>query len=134
MTIALVESPHYRLTLDPVCAEDRVPSVAFDIAVELQMPFQRATLLVKECWFSHEQLNSFEAGLLNLLSAEHGTAKLINLSEKPILQLTREGNSLRTVFSMSDTLSMAETTFTFNGYAAELDQVHRNLSSYEKWW
>lgn len=134
MTIVLIDSPELRLTLDPVRTEDTVPSVAFDVTAQLMMPFQTATLLIKECWFSHDELNAFEGALLIMLGEHDGTAQLANLSEKTILQFTKEGDELRTVFTMADTIGMAETTLKLNGYASEAHQIHSNLSSYEKWW
>jgi hypothetical protein len=61
--IDLSTSQELQLRLDPVASEDRFPSVAFDIEAKLTMPFPQTTISIKQCWFSHTDLNRFEEGL-----------------------------------------------------------------------
>jgi hypothetical protein len=134
MSLVFSTSPELRVSLDPVRTEDRVPSVAFDLLIEVAMPFQTARITSKERWFTHEALNKFENELLTLRSAEHGSAVLQDMSERPVLRVMRQGNEVTTTVRTEDTTQMVVTAVESRGYASELEALHEQLRSYEKWW
>jgi hypothetical protein len=134
MCIVLCSSPELKISLDPVRLEERVPSVAFDLLVQVEMPFQQARITIKERWFTHDALNGFEDELSDLRSTESGEATLLDMSERPVLQIVRQGSEIKTVIRSSDSMKMIGTVVEVKGYAAEVAILHKQLCSYEKWW
>lgn len=134
MSLVLCTSQELKLSLDPVDVEERIPSVAFDLLVEIAMPFQQARITSKECWFTHDALNRFEDQLSDLRSNERGLAILLDMSDRPVLQISREGNEVKTIVRTTDTLRLVTTTVEVHGYASEISILHEQLCSYEKWW
>lgn len=63
MILELITSVSFQLRLEPIGSDDRFPSVAFRVEANMDMPSWRATLIAKECWFSYQSLNDFEAAL-----------------------------------------------------------------------
>jgi len=134
MALALTTSRELQIELEPARIENRIPSVAFDIRVVLSMPFQETLIRIKECWFSHEALNQFEEELADLRSTEDGKATLANMSELPIIEISRTGNAIVTTVRSSDTVGMSATTLQMNGYAVEVAEMLEHIRNYEKWW
>jgi hypothetical protein len=134
MHLALVNSPEFQITLDPAQVEDRVPSVAFNVLADLHMPFQAASVRIKECCFTHAALNEFEQQLSALRTQARGSATLSNMSGLSILTVVRDGNRITTSINASDTVQMASTTIEVNGSASEIARMYGNIRSFAKWW
>jgi hypothetical protein len=134
MALVLTTSKELQIVLEPVQVEDRYPSVAFDVRARLVMPFQETTVVVKECWFTHEALNQFEDKLADLRSLEFGKVALLNMSEFPVLEISREGNATVTTIRSTDTMGMSSSTIQVKGYAQDIAVMLEHLRSYEKWW
>ena len=134
MCIVLTTSPELKISLDLVRTEDRVPSVAFNLLVEVNMPFQQSRVSANECWFKHEALNRFEDQLADLRSTEGGTATLSDMSDRPVLRVIRVGNEIKTTVRTTDTMQMETTVVEVHGYASEIAVLWEQLRSYEKWW
>lgn len=134
MSLVLTTSPELKVSLDPVRTEERIPSIAFDLLVEVTMPFQAARITSKERWFTHEALNRFEDQLLALCSTEDGSAALLDMSEKSVLRVIRQGAEITMTVHTEDTTRMVTTVVESRGYASELGTLHEQLRSYEKWW
>jgi hypothetical protein len=134
MSIVLSLSKELKVSLDPVRSEERIPSVSFDLLVEVEMPFQEARIKAKERWFTYDALNRFENELSDLRSAESGMATLLDMSDRAVLEIVREGNEVKTTVRIMDTMKMVITIVESHGYALELSKLHEQLSAYEKWW
>ena len=134
MALVLTSSKELQIVLEPVRVEDRLPSVAFDVQFKLLMPFQESAIFIKECWFTHEELNQFEEQLADLRSMDEGKAILHNMSEFPVLEISRKGNAMVTTVRSADTMGTSSSIIQLNGYAQEVAEMLEHLRGYEKWW
>lgn len=132
--IELLRLQELTVSLDPVRAEDRVLSVAFNIVAEMTLPFQSGRLELKECWFEHSALNDFEAQIKALRHEESGRAVLCDMSNKPILRCERKDAEVRFEVIAMDTMGMGRATLEVQGYASEIDDLYQALRDYPKWW
>ena len=134
MKLVLGTSPALRISLNPVRTEDQIPSVAFDLLVEVAMPFQGARITSNERWFSYEALNAFEAQLSNLRDMELGSATLQDMSERPVVDIAREGNEITMAVRIADTTQSVTTVVEVRGCAPEVATLYEQLASFPKWW
>lgn len=134
MTIDLSTSQELQLRLDPVASEDRFPSVAFDIEAKLTMPFQQTTISIKECWFSHTDLNRFEEGLGTLCHQENGSAVLLNMDGIPIVAVDRNNETITTRVQATDTAGIGKVVLEVTGYPSEIAAMLEKVREYPKWW
>ncbi len=134
MALVLASSRELQISLEPVRVEDRLPSVAFDLLAKLTMPFQEATVQIRECWFTHDALREFECQLSELRSLETGSAALLDMSENAIVRIARNGGNIVITIRASDTMGMSSTVIELNGYSAEISEMLGHLREYEKWW
>ncbi|MGZ0079704.1 hypothetical protein [Methylomonas sp. YC3] len=134
MTLDLSTSQELQLRLDPVASEDRFPSVAFDVEAKFTMPFQQTTISIKECWFSHADLNRFEEELGNLCRQETGTAVLLNMSGDPIVAVERCNQEITTRVQATDTVGIGKVVLEVTGYPSEVPVMLEKVREYPKWW
>lgn len=134
MTIDLSTAQEFQLRLDPVASEDRFPSVAFDIEAKLTMPFQQTTISIKECWFSHADLNRFEEELGTLCHQENGSAILRNMDEVPIVAVDRNNDGITIRVQATDTVGVGKVVLEVAGYLSEIATMLEKVREYPKWW
>ncbi|HEX5337870.1 MAG TPA: hypothetical protein VFW53_05490 [Gallionella sp.] len=134
MTIDLSTSKELQLHLDPVASEDRFPSIAFDIEAKLTMPFQQTTISIKECWFSHADLNRFEDELGTLCHQEYGSAILRNMDEAQIVAVDRNNDRITIRVQAADTAGIGKVVLEVTGYPSEIATMLEKVRGYPKWW
>lgn len=134
MTLDLITTQELQLSLDPVASEERFPSVAFNIEARFSMPFQHTAITIKECWFSHTDLNKFEEELRLLCGQEKGRATLRNMDGMSIVSLKRHEEKVATRIHATDTVSMGKVVLTVAGYPGELRSMLEKIREYPKWW
>ena len=130
----LINNIELELTFDMVGVDDHLPSVAFDIGVYWNMPFQNAKIEIKECWFECAALNAFEDSIKNLINNESGKVVLANLSDYPILSFSKSGQEMNTEIFSKDTSGRGTLSLKVKGYSSELSGVLQKLREFEKWW
>jgi hypothetical protein len=134
MTLILISDSELHLSFDPTGIEERIPSVGFDVVADFSMPFQQTTLRIKDCWFTHEALRSFENKLQALKDCDLGEAVLSNMSDFPILRIARSGEKITTTISSTDSSGIGISSLTVSGYSSEIPQMLCKLRAFEKWW
>lgn len=130
----LIRDNELEVTFDIASAEDHLPSVAFNLGISWNMPFQNAKINIKECWFSCSALDEFEESLKNLIQSEEGKAILSNLSSYPILSFTKSGSKMHTELFIQDTSGLGKLSLKVDAYSSELPLVLEKLRGFEKWW
>ncbi len=130
----LIRDNEVEVTFDMVGVEDHLPSVAFDIGITSSMPFQKAQIKIKECWFSCSAIDEFEKALKSLIKTEEGKVVLLNLSEYPIISFSKSGSVMITELFISDTFGLVKLSLKVDGYSSELPLILERLQGFEKWW
>ncbi len=134
MILELITSVSFQLRLEPIGSDDRFPSVAFRVEANMDMPSWRATLIAKECWFSYQSLNDFEAALKELIRKPVGIASLVELGGSSTVTITKNEDALSTEINMQDTMNCGTSKITVNGFASEITEIIEKLREYPKWW
>lgn len=134
MILELITSVSFQLRLEPIGSDDRFPSVAFRVEANMDMPSWRSTLIAKECWFSYQSLNGFEAALKELIRKPVGIASLVELSGSSTVTITKNEDALSTEINMQDTMNCGISKITVNGFASEITEIIEKLREYPKWW
>jgi len=130
----LIKNTELEVTLDVSGVDDHLPSVAFNICVLWNMPFQKANIEIIECWFECSDIDTFHSKLKELKSLENGTATLSDLSQNPVVMFTKSGNEVITQIFAQDTSGLGQISLKVNGYSTELSEIAERLGSFEKWW
>ena len=92
----LIRNNELEVELYVTDATDRLPSVAFDIIVSWNMPFQSVNLMVKKCWIECSVWDKFHDSILKLQEQEAGVITLNDLSNNPLISFTKSGVELVT--------------------------------------
>ena|SRR6185295_8839556 len=130
----LIQSSPLEITLDPIAAEERLPSAAFDITADWIMSYQQARIVIKECWLEYSELNRFEKDLKILLDGQIENAELKNMSLEPIMSFRRNGKKFDFEFNASDTAKMGTVSIKTDLYKQELIEIIQNIKDWAKWW
>jgi hypothetical protein len=130
----LINDSELQVTFDVSGADDHLPSIAFDITILWNMPFQKARIEMKECWFECVIFDEFESALQKLKDQKNGIATLKNMSNNPIITFTKSGQSLTKELFCQDTTDMGQITLKVNGYESELTYTLDKLKYFAKWW
>ena len=132
--LTLIYDDQARLIFDPVDTADNPPSISFNISFAWAMLFQSCTIEHRECWILLDELDRFESELSNLLTTTNGETVLRNMSEMPVLMLSRDGNSAVVRYHAADKSGKGDVVFAISTYAQQLSEMENRLRSYPKWW
>lgn len=130
----LIRNNELELQLDVSGVEDHLPSIAFDIIVSWNMPYQKADFTAKECWFECKVWDRFEESIFQLIEQDSGSVTLRDLSENPLISFSKSGSELITVIQCKDSLGVGSFTLRTKGYATELTEIHNKIQLLDKWW
>ncbi|WKE67102.1 hypothetical protein PVT67_07665 [Gallaecimonas kandeliae] len=130
----LIRNSELEVTLNVSGVDDHLPSVAFNIGVTWNMPFQKASIEILECWFECSAIDDFHSELKTLVSLENGTATLSDLSYNPVVIFTKSGNEFITQIFTQDSSDLGRISLKVNGYSTELSEIAERLGNFEKWW
>jgi hypothetical protein len=130
----LVKSPPLLITFDPVLTEERLPSVAFDITAKWEMPYQNATIVIRECWFALTELKRFEGELTRLSGGQTTELKLNNMSEGSVLQFEKHGDQVKFELAASDSAGLGTVSIKTSVYGQEILDIIENIKNWDKWW
>ena len=134
MVLDLSVTNGLRLRFDPVESESRLPSVAFDIEAMFSMPFQQSSIIIKECWFSHNNLNLFEERLRGILANTSEYAVLENLSCSPIITISSVNEQVKIRIQAVDSASICKSVIDVSAYKADISEMFQKIQDYPKWW
>jgi hypothetical protein len=132
--LVLLDNSQVRLQFDPVDVSDNPPSVAFDVTLHWNMPFQQVTLLDRERWFEDEYLRRFESEIVAFSNRQADAACLVNMSNAPMLQIERNGSTAIIQVHAADSATLGTFTFTIKADANAIGQICASLRGYAKWW
>jgi len=132
--LTLIHDDEAQLRFAPVDAADNPESVAFNISFTWNMPFQNHEFAIRECWFLAQALGNFESQLAELIESPHGAVFLNNMDDRPILNVSMDGNTAQLTFSIADTSGISDLKFTIRTYASQIEGVYNHLRDYPKWW
>ncbi len=130
----LIRNSELEVTLDVSGVNDHLPSVAFNIKMAWNMPFQKAKIEILECWFECASLDVFERDIKTLIDLDAGTVTLSDLSNNPVFTFSKSGADLTTCIFARDTAELGKMSFSAKGYSAELSEMVLVLGEFEKWW
>jgi hypothetical protein len=130
----LIHNTDLEVTFDMSGVSDHIPTVAFDIFVKWTMPSQELSLNVKECWFDCEKFDDFEGAVRQLISKDNGSIILHDLSNNPVISLTKSGEVLITEMYFQDTLDRGSFTLNTKSRSIELSEIRDKLGAFDKWW
>lgn len=130
----LLRNSDLEISLDMSGVDDHLPSVALDMDIKWQMPFQLATLYLKECWFECKQIDNFGISLLNLIEAPSGKVDLIDLSLNRILTVEKSESGIVLTAKGKDTVGKGEIQFKTKIDSADLAIITESLKKLDKWW
>lgn len=130
----LIRNSELEVTLDVSGVDDHLPSVAFNVDISWNMPFQKASIEILECWFECSVIDAFHSELKALANLENGTTTLLDLSHNPVVTFTKSGNELITQIFSQDTSELGQITLKVKGYSTELSEITERLGVFEKWW
>ncbi|MCI0375979.1 MAG: hypothetical protein L0215_00075 [Gemmataceae bacterium] len=133
-SLILLDDTQSHLEFDPADVADNPASVAFDIAFEWTMPFQTCSFQDRSRWISVDSLREFESRIMKLVETESGCACLANMSQRPVLEIERNGNTLLIRLSAGDTAGIGSLVFTIQAYSSLIAQIRDRLRNYPKWW
>ncbi|RZQ51298.1 hypothetical protein C1E23_20265 [Pseudoalteromonas phenolica] len=130
----LIRNNELELQLDISGVEDHLPSIAFDIVVSWDMPYQKINFTLKECWFECEEWDRFEESISQLIEQESGSVTLKDMSENPIITFTKTHSELLTIIQSKDTLRVGEFSLRAKSFSIELTEVYNKTKQLDKWW
>ena len=130
----LIRSSELEVTFDVSGVDDHLPSVAFNIGISWNMPFQKAHIDILECWFECTVVDTFHSELMDLISLDSGTVTLLDLSNNPVITFTKSGKEVITQIFAQDTSELGQISLKVKGYSTELPEVAERLGTFEKWW
>ena len=130
----LIRNNELELQLDISGVEDHLPSIAFDIVVSWDMPYQKINFTLKECWFECEEWDRFEESISQLIEQESGSVTLKDMSENPIITFTKTHSELLTIIQSKDTLGVGEFSLRAKSFSIELTEVYNKTKQLDKWW
>ncbi|MEC8327718.1 MAG: hypothetical protein VX100_16745 [Pseudomonadota bacterium] len=130
----LMRNNELELQLDVSGVEEHLPSIAFDIIVSWDMPYQKINFTLKECWFECEEWDQFEESISQLIEQESGSVTLKDMSENPIITFTKTHSELLTIIQSKDTLGVGEFSLSAKSFSIELTEVYNKIKRLDKWW
>ncbi|WP_044835776.1 hypothetical protein [Thalassomonas actiniarum] len=130
----LIRNNELEVQLDVSGVSDPLPSVAFDIAVSWNMPYQTVDFKIKECWIECTAFDKFQDGILQLQSLETGSITLNDLSGDPIISFTKSGSVLVTEIQSKDGLDIGSFTLKSTSQSIELSDILTRIQQLDKWW
>jgi len=130
----LIRNNELEVQLDVTDTTDRLPSVAFDIIVSWNMPFQSLNFTAKECWIECSVWDEFQDSILQLQELDSGCVTLNDLSENPLISFTKSGFELVTEIQAKDSLGVGSFTLKSTSRSIELSEVYNKMQQLEKWW
>ena len=130
----LIHNDELKLQFDVTGVEDALPSIAFDIIGSWNMPYQQVDFSLKECWFECSTWDKFQNNILLSIEQNSGCISLNDVSENPIITLTKEGNELTTVIQCKDSCELGLFKLRVSGYSIELPEIYNKMLQLDKWW
>jgi len=130
----LIRNNELEVQLDVTGATDRLPSVAFDIIVSWNMPFQNVNFTAKECWIECSEWDKFHDSILQLQEQESGFVTLDDLSNNPLISFTKSGIELVTEIQSKDSLGVGSFTLKSTSHSIELSEIYNKMQQLDKWW
>jgi len=130
----LIRNNELEIQLDVTGATDRLPSVAFDIIVSWNMPFQKVNFTAKECWIECSVWDKFQDSILELQEQDSGSITLVDLSENPLISFTKLGAELVTEIQSKDSLGVGSFTLKSTSRSIELSEIYNKMQQLDKWW
>jgi len=130
----LIRNNELEVELDVTDATDRLLSVAFDIIVSWNMPFQSVNLMVKKCWIECSVWDKFHDSTLKLQEQEAGVITLNDLSNNPLISFTKSGVELVTEIQSKDSLGVGSFTLKSTSCSIELPEIYNKMKQLDKWW
>lgn len=134
MILDLSTSTELQIHFDPVGSSEHIDAVAFEITILFSTSFQQAKIEIKERWFFHDSLNTFQQQLASLLLNNSSRATLLNMSDIPILTIERNANSILTQVQTSDTMGIGKLSLEVSSSCSEIAMLLEKLREYPKWW
>jgi hypothetical protein len=130
----LIRNNELEVQLNVTGAADRLPSVAFDIIVSWNMPFQNVNFTAKECWIECSVWDIFHDSILQLQKQESGFVTLNDLSNNPLISFTKSDIELVTKIQSRDSLGAGSFTLKSTSRSIELSEICNKMQQFDKWW
>ena len=130
----LIRNNELEVHLDVSGTSDSLPSIAFDIVVSWNMPYQKVNFTVKECWIECTTFDEFYNSIDDLHTLESGSITLNDLSGNPIISFIKSGTDLVTEIQSKDSLGVGSFTLKRSGHSLELSEISNNMQQFDKWW
>ncbi|VAX05588.1 hypothetical protein MNBD_GAMMA26-1625 [hydrothermal vent metagenome] len=132
--IELCKSEEFILTLDPVEVEAQISSVSFNVAAEMTLSYQKASIEFQSCWIKIDALSGFENQLSELIQQKSGCVVLANFKQHPVITIKKDGGETDIIVEASDTMGYGNARIKVPGYADELVEMLGRLKAYPKFW
>lgn len=130
----LISHNKIEITFDVVGVSDALPSFALYINVVINSEFQTLNLLIKECWIECCAFDKFVSDVYELKDQNLDEVKLSDLSDRPVIVLSKSTGELILNICSSDSLKETNISAQCSINFDYIGVILENLNKFDKWW